>query len=89
MSHSKPFTIKVPPNLAQAAQLQAERLGYQSFSSYVRALMRRDLMDELSHADVLAIARMRWEKKDAIDAVLLKRVLGRAGKDEEPRGRPR
>jgi hypothetical protein len=80
MAHSKPVTVKLPPDLAEACEVRAEALGYASLSAYLKGLVRYDLLVQGGHAVTLPIAQMRPEKQDAVDAKLLR--LTQAGVGE-------
>lgn len=68
---SQARSCKLPPDLAEVAELRARALGYQSWNAYVCGLIRYDAMVQGAHAVTLPISHMRAEDRDAVDASLL------------------
>lgn len=64
-------SCKLPPDLAEAAEIRARALGYRSWNAYVCSLIRYDLMVQGTHPVTLPISNMRDEDRDAVDASLL------------------
>lgn len=64
-------SCKLPPDLAEAAELRARALGYRSWNAYVLSLIRYDLMVQGPHPVTLPISNMRDEDRDAVDSALL------------------
>jgi hypothetical protein len=69
---SKNRSTKLPPDLADAAELRAKALGYASWSAYVKALIRYDLLIQGRHTLTLPWSHQPPEKQDEIDAHLLR-----------------
>lgn len=75
-------SIKFPGNLAEAAKLRANALGYKSWNAYMKALVRYDLLVQGSHDLTLPLSEASGEKQDAVDMKLLeltKRGVGQRG----------
>lgn len=77
---SKTRSTKLPPDLADAAEIRAQSLGYSSWNAYIKGLIRYDLMVQGEHSVSLPISRMRPEEQDHIDAELLQRTKDGKGK---------
>ena len=74
---SKPKQLRVPHSLAEAGEIRAKALGYDSWSGYVHGLIRYDLTCLGPHSVSLAIHRKSHTEQDKIDAELL--ALTKAG----------
>ncbi|WP_050025100.1 hypothetical protein [Verrucomicrobium sp. BvORR034] len=79
---SKNRSTKLPPDLADAAELRAKALGYASWSAYIKALIRYDLVVQGHHTLTLPWSHQPPDRQDEIDAHLLtltKRGAGERG----------
>lgn len=75
-------SIRLGAALREAVGIRAEKLGYKSWSDYVRGLMRYDLMVQGGHDVTLPIAGLDATTQDKLDGELLKltkRGEGRRG----------
>lgn len=75
-------SLKLPPDLAEVAELRAKQLGYPSWNAYVKGLIRYDAMVQGSHDVTLPLSRLSPVEQDKIDARLLdntKRGVGERG----------
>jgi hypothetical protein len=93
---SQTRSIKIPGDLAQAAELRAKQLGYPSWGAYVKGLMRYDMLVQGEHTVTLPIAKLPLVEQDKVDAklleatkkgkgergVLLQRIIERVAKGE-------
>lgn len=77
---SKTRSTKLPPDLADAAELRARALGYASWNAYIKGLIRYDLLVQGDHLLSLPWSQQPPDAQDEIDAHLLK--LTRRGKGE-------
>lgn len=68
---AKTTSIKLPPDLAEAAEQRAKSLGYPSWNAYVKGLIRYDLLVQGPHTITLPWAGMPLAEQDKIDARLL------------------
>ncbi|HSI61454.1 MAG TPA: hypothetical protein VLE43_00010 [Candidatus Saccharimonadia bacterium] len=68
---SQTRSIKIPGDLAQAAELRAKQLGYPSWGAYVKGLMRYDMLVQGSHDVTLPMAHLPLMEQDKVDAKLL------------------
>lgn len=68
---SQTRSIKIPGDLAQAAELRAKQLGYPSWGAYVKGLMRYDMLVQGKHDITLPIAGLPLPEQDKVDAKLL------------------
>lgn len=72
-------SLKIPVDLAEAAEMRAKELGYPSWGAFVKGLMRYDLMVLKPHSVTVEIAQMSHASQDAVDARLLENLKnGRA-----------
>lgn len=79
---SQTRSIKIPGDLAQAAELRAKQLGYPSWGAYVKGLMRYDMLVQGKHDVTLPIASLPLPEQDKVDAKLLaatKKGVGERG----------
>ena len=95
---SQTRSIKIPADLAEAAELRAKQLGYPSWGAYVKGLMRYDMLVQGKHDITLPMAQLPLAEQDKVDAklleatkkgvgergVLLQRMLERMQKGEPP-----
>lgn len=77
---SQTRSTRLPADLAEAAEIRARQLGYTSWNSYVKGLIRYDLLVQGDHTITLPVSQLRPEGQDEYDAKLLK--LTQAGKGE-------
>ena len=71
---SKTRSTKLPHDLADAAEMRSQQLGYPSWNAYIKGLIRYDLMVQGGHSVTLPIGRMRPEEQDKIDTELFERT---------------
>lgn len=64
-------SIRLPDDLAAAADKRAEQLGYANFTAYLKAVIRQDILNQGNHAIGRTIAALRPEARDKVDAGLL------------------
>jgi hypothetical protein len=76
---SKNRSTKLPPDLADAAELRAKALGYASWSAYIKGLIRYDLVVQGPHTLTLPWSHQPPGGQDEIDAHLLKLTRRGAG----------
>lgn len=79
---SQTRSIKIPGDLAQAAELRSKQLGYPSWGAYVKGLMRYDMLVQGSHSITLPMATLPLTEQDKVDAKLLeatKKGVGERG----------
>lgn len=74
-------SLKIPVDLAEAAEVRARELGYPSWGAFVKGLMRYDLMVLKPHSTTVEISKMPHAKQDAVDARLLQNL--KEGKSEK------
>ena len=72
-------SLRLPADLAEAAEIRAKLLGYKSWTDYLKALIRYDLMIQGPHTITLPISHSRPEEQDALDADLLERCRNGEG----------
>ena len=68
---SQSKSLRLPADLAEAAEVRASQLGYRSWTDYLKGLMRYDLMVHGSHFVTLPISLESLHKQDHLDAELL------------------
>lgn len=68
---SKTRSTKLPPDLAEVAELRAQQLGYPSWNAYIKGLIRYDAMVQGKHDLTLPMSRLPLDEQDGIDAKLL------------------
>src|SRR5688572_22049258 len=68
---SQTRSIKIPGDLAEAAELRAKQLGYPSWGAYVKGLMRYDMLVQGAHSITLPMAVLPLGEQDKVDAKLL------------------
>jgi len=73
-------TLRLPPDLADAAEIRAQALGYPNWTAYVKGLIRYDLLVQGEHTLTRPWADLPLTQQDKIDANLLS--LTRRGKGE-------
>lgn len=79
---SQTRSIKIPADLAEAAELRAKQLGYPSWGAYVKGLMRYDMLVQGQHSITLPMAQLPLVEQDKVDAKLLeatKKGVGERG----------
>lgn len=79
---SRTRSTKLPPDLAEIADLRSRQLGYPSWNAYIKALIRYDALVQGPHQITLPWAQMRLEDQDRVDAELLditRRGVGQRG----------
>lgn len=91
-------SLKLSPDLQEAADLRAQALGYRSWNAYVKGLLRYDMLVQGEHSLTLPYSNMPLERQDAIDrhvleltkrgkgerGQLLKHILRRINEGEDP-----
>lgn len=55
-------SLKLSPDLQEAADLRAKALGYRSWNAYVKGLIRYDLLVQGEHTLTLPYSNMPLEK---------------------------
>ncbi|MDB6117387.1 MAG: hypothetical protein JWO08_1168 [Verrucomicrobiaceae bacterium] len=68
---SRTRSVKLPGDLAAAAEQRANQLGYPSWNAYIKGLIRYDTFVQGSHSITLPMAMMPPAEQDAIDAKCL------------------
>lgn len=79
---SKTRSTKLPPDLAEVAELRAQQLGYPSWNAYVKGLIRYDALVCGPHIVTLPWSAQPLAEQDRIDAKLLditRRGIGERG----------
>ncbi|MEN3940708.1 hypothetical protein WJU23_05385 [Prosthecobacter sp. SYSU 5D2] len=66
--------LKMPPDLAEIAEIRAEALGYPSWAAYVKGLIRHDAGCLARHGITVPWSKMALTIQDKLDALLLWRV---------------
>jgi len=80
MSQRETTSIRLHSDLLTAAQLRAGRLGFQTWTDYVKSLLRYDcLVGGGEHSITAPIARKPLHDQDRIDAQLLELVKRDSG----------
>lgn len=79
MSASKPKTIRLSHDLADAGSLRARALGYDSVTALIEGLLRYDCLTQSSHGVTVKWSRLPDGQQDEIDAKMLARVLEQQG----------
>ena len=69
---SRTRSTKLPPDLAEVAELRAKALGYPSWNAYIKGLIRYDALVQGPHTHTHPWAALSLADQDAIDAKLLR-----------------
>jgi hypothetical protein len=64
-------SLKLPADLAEAAERRSKQLGYPSWNAYAKGLIRYDLMVNGSHDITLPMATVPLDEQAKIDSHLL------------------
>lgn len=79
---SSPISLKLAPDLAEAAKLRAAQLKYPSVNAYLKGLIRYDALVQGDHHITLPMAALSGPEQDKLDAKLLentRRGVGERG----------
>ena len=68
---SKVQSTKLPPDLAEVAEMRAKATGYPSWNAYIKGLIRYDALTQGPHTMTLPWASLPLTEQDKIDAKLL------------------
>lgn len=68
---SQTRSTKLPPDLADVAELRAKNLGYASWNAYIKGLIRYDALVQGPHTVTLPISQLSLANQDQFDAKLL------------------
>ncbi|MBK8093052.1 MAG: hypothetical protein IPK32_13955 [Verrucomicrobiaceae bacterium] len=68
---SKIRSTKLPPDLAEVAEIRAKALGYPSWNAYIKGLIRYDALVQGEHSMTKPWASLPLDAQDRIDAKLL------------------
>lgn len=80
MAVTQTRTIRLSNDLMDAATLRAEALGYADPNTYIKSLVRYDLMVQGDHPLTVAFSKLPPHEQDKLDAHLL--TLTNRGKGE-------
>ena len=76
---SQTRSTKLPPDLAEVAELRAKALGYPSWNAYIKGLIRYDALVQGPHTMTQPWAALPLDQQDAIDAKLLRQTKAGVG----------
>ena len=71
--------LKMPPDLAEIAEIRAAECGYPSWSAYVKGLIRHDAACLARHGITVPWSKLALVVQDKLDALLLWRVKSKKG----------
>ena len=77
---SQTKTTRLPADLAEAAALRAQVLGYATWTDFIKGLMRYDMLVQGGHDVTLPWSKLSLDEQDKIDRRLLD--VTRKGKGE-------
>lgn len=72
-------SLKMPPDLADIAEIRAVELGYPSWGAYVKGLIRHDATCLAKHGITVPWSKLGLVVQDKLDALLLWRVRRKKG----------